>query len=71
MAVIYKNHFKSYATSRLVADIIFDDEFGQLCEELASLYKKGNVQKPEQEAFQDAFYCFLTQKETGLKVLSL
>lgn len=71
MAVIYKNHYKSYLASCVVCDIVFNQEFSSLYDELALLYKKYNIDNPEREAFHDAFYSFLTQKETGLQALSL
>jgi len=70
MAVIIKNHHRYYAASRLVSDIVFDKEFSSLCEELAFLYKEYDINNPEQEAFQDALYSFLTQKKTRLRALS-
>ena len=72
MAVIVRSHHRYYAASRLVSDIVFDKEFSNLCEELSLLYKRyDNISNPEQEAFQDALYSFLTQKKTGARALSL
>jgi hypothetical protein len=70
MIQIYKNHLKSKGTSRLVYEIIFDEEFADLCQELAHIYKEAGIEKPEQEAFEDAFYAFLMQKELRYKALS-
>ena len=72
MAVIIRGHHRYYATSRLVGNIVFDKEFANLCEELSLLYKKyDHTGNPEQEAFQDALYSFLTQKKAGVRAFSL
>lgn len=70
MAIVYKNHHRTLTTSRLVCEIVFDEEFSNLWDELASLYKKISAANPKQEAFRDAFYSFYTQKEKVQKNLT-
>ncbi len=70
MVKVARNHYKTLATSQLACKIIFDKEFSSLYEELEIIYKNIDVDKPDQEAFLDAFYCILAQKETPQKVLS-
>ncbi|QNB45719.1 hypothetical protein BR63_04975 [Thermanaerosceptrum fracticalcis] len=71
MVHVHETHYKSQSTTQLVVDIIFNQEFNTLCNELARIYKKASMDKPEQEAFQDAFYSILTQRDAQVKALSL
>lgn len=68
--VISKNHHRNLAVSCLVSEIVFNEEFSHLCEELVIIYRKYNVNNPEQEAYNDSLYCCLTQKESGIKAFS-
>lgn len=70
MVTVARNHNKALATSQLARKIIFDKEFYSLYEELENIYRNVNVDKPDQEAFLDAFYCILAQRETSQKVVS-
>lgn len=63
MPVICKNHNKYLAISRYIGDIIFNPQFSQLFEELHYIYKTYALKEAEKEAFQDAFYCFITQEK--------
>lgn len=71
MIDIYRNHNKHQITSRLVYDIIFNQDFNDLVEELVTLYKKTGMSNAEQEAFQDAFYSILNVKDNGSKALTV
>lgn len=71
MIDIYRNHNRHQATSRLVCEIIFNQEFSDLLEELGNLYKIYGINNPEQEAFQDAFYSILNSKENSSKALTV
>ena len=71
MVHVHETHYKSQSAAQLVVDIIFNQEFNTLCNELANIYKKASIDKPEQEAFQDAFYSILIQRDAQVKALSL
>lgn len=62
MATIWKNHSKNLAVTQQICEIILNKEFNNLREELIYLYKN-DIHNPEKEAFRDALYCFLAQKD--------
>lgn len=64
MAVIWKNHFKNQAVTQRICEIVLNKEFINLCEELHYLYKNDTL-NPEKEAFQDALYSILAQRDYG------
>lgn len=59
------------ATTRLVCEIVFNQEFILLCEELSLLYGKIGMENPEREAFYDAFYSIYCARETQHQALSV
>ena len=70
MYQIIENHTVLLQTSRSICKIVFNKEFTSLCEELSSIYSVYMLENPEQEAFHDALYCFLTQQEKTRRALS-
>ncbi|MGI6606223.1 MAG: hypothetical protein ACOX2X_04155 [Peptococcia bacterium] len=62
MATIWKNHYKNQAITQQICEIVLNQEFNSLCEELLYLYQK-EILNPEKEAFQDALYSILAQKD--------
>lgn len=62
MATIWKNHFKNLAVTQQICEIVLNKEFSSLCEELIFLYKN-DILNPEKEAFRDALYSMLAQKD--------
>lgn len=43
MAIIYKNHHRTQTTSRLVCEIVFDEEFSHLWDELSAQIGRAHV----------------------------
>jgi hypothetical protein len=64
MVTVWKNHGKSLAITQQISEIVLNREFINLCEELLYLYKN-TAHHPEKEAFQDALYSFLAQRDSA------
>lgn len=62
MATIWKNHYKNLAVTQQICEIVLNKEFNSLCEELLYLYQK-DILNPEKEAFRDALYSILAQRD--------
>lgn len=63
MPVICKKHYKNLVLSRQICEIVFNQEFSNLYEELLYIYKTYALNEPEKEAFQDAFYSLMAQDD--------
>jgi hypothetical protein len=65
MPVVCKKHYENLAKSRQICEIIFNQEFFCLCEELHYIYKTLGLNDPKKEAFQDAYYSFIAYEDCG------
>ncbi|PKM87275.1 MAG: hypothetical protein CVU87_09885 [Firmicutes bacterium HGW-Firmicutes-12] len=71
MIAVSRNHYKCFETARLIREIYYSKEFSLLYEELLDIYKRNKTDNPEKEAFQDAIYSILTQKQNKLHSISI
>lgn len=68
---IYDGHQKAYLVVRVMTSIVFSDEFKLLSKELERVYKIRGMEKAEVQAFHDALYCCISQKEDFVLAQSL
>jgi len=64
MATIWKHHYRNLAVTQQICEIVLNQEFHNLCEELLYLYQK-DILNPEKEAFRDALYSILAQRDSS------
>ncbi len=69
MALVYEKHQKTHDASKILSEIVFNEEFTDLKNELTLFYQRYDCPGAEKEAFCDAIYCFLT--ETKAQALSM